>query len=147
MKGDTNTTIAPITTAIATETTSATVIDHGGQDTDSGKFKFKRSAVEIVPAEMPSEETRDLFGDDAVIKWTDEGRKKSLAKVGLTVIEANTHYDHVKCDNDQQTTDAGGDVYEDSFENDLNASIVKYAPYTTCEENSSRGIKYVGSYG
>ena len=122
-------------------------MDHGGQDIDSCKFKFKRSAVETVPIVMPSEETQNLFGDDGVIKWVNEGRKEYPAKVALMVIEANTHYDHVKCGNAQQTMDAGGDVYEDSFESDLNASIAKYAPYTTCEENSSRGIRYVSSYG
>ena len=45
------------------------------------------------------------------------------------------------------TTDTDCTVYEDSHGSEINASIAKYAPYPASEENSSKGVQYLGSEG
>lgn len=76
-----------------------------------------------------------------------EGRKKQPAKVALTVIEANSHYDYLQCDDKLGTTETDCTVYENNHESEIYASIAKYAPYLTSEEKSSKRVQYLGSEG
>lgn len=148
MGSDSKPTSTPTATDTIVEAPKTTVTDTAHQETSSGKFKFKRvdspAAVETVPIMVPDENSQDLFGDEGAIKWINEGRQKPPAKMALAVIALDDRYDLSELDQTEQTMDVGGSVYEVSFERDLNASIAKYTPYLYCEDNSSRGVRFVG---
>ena len=118
----------PVPTAIVADVPSATATDTVSQGADSKKFKFKRIAVDTAPTTVSDENSQDLFGDDGVMEWINEGRKRPLAKMALAVIAANNHYDPSESNKIHKTMDTEGSVYETSFERDLNASIAKYMP-------------------